>query len=123
MSKNETAAESSDQAMALALRAIAEEAISACHGEPLARAAAAELGDLGGRPVHLVGAGKAAGAMARGVLAGLEAPVDSGLLVTKDDHFGRFASPSFLSFVCTVSESVSIRNVPAVGEQSRITTS
>ncbi|MBW2456013.1 MAG: DUF4147 domain-containing protein [Deltaproteobacteria bacterium] len=95
MSNDSTLSGSSEQAMAGALRAIAEEAISACHGEPLCRAAAAELGDFGGRPVHLVGAGKAAGAMARGVLAGLEATVHSGLLVTKDDHFGRFAEPSF----------------------------
>ncbi len=95
MSKNETARASGEQAKARSLRRIAQEAIAACDGEPLARAAAAELGDLGGRPIHLVGAGKAAGAMARGVLAGLEAPVRSGLLVTKDDHFGRFADPSF----------------------------
>jgi glycerate 2-kinase len=78
-----------------ALLAIARDAVAACHGRPLCQAAAAELGDLEGRRVHLVGAGKAAGAMAQGVIDGLAVPVQSGLLVTKDDHFGRFAEPGF----------------------------
>ncbi len=78
-----------------ALLAIARDAVAACHGQPLCQSAASELGDLEGRRVHLVGAGKAAGAMAKGVIDGLAEPVHSGLLVTKDDHFGRFAEPGF----------------------------
>ena len=69
---------------------IARQAIAACAGEPRCQAAAAEL-DVGGRRVHLVGAGKAAGQMARGVAAGLPATLRSGLVVTKDGHFEGFS--------------------------------
>jgi hydroxypyruvate reductase len=74
------------------LLTVARAAIASVHGEALCRAAAASL-DRRQLRVHLLGAGKAALAMARGVVAGLPAPVASGLCVTSDEGLGGFAPP------------------------------
>ncbi|HZO12627.1 MAG TPA: DUF4147 domain-containing protein [Polyangiaceae bacterium] len=58
---------------------IAHTAIAACHGEKLCARVAKEMKG----PVELVGSGKAAVAMARGVIEALE--VRSGVLCTKDE--------------------------------------
>jgi glycerate 2-kinase len=70
-----------------AVVAVAREAIAACHGEALTREAVRRLGIEG--PVWLVGAGKAAGQMARGVAAAV--PVRGGVVVTKEGSFDGFA--------------------------------
>jgi len=64
---------------------IARQAIAACDGGPLCREAAAQLEPRAG-PFHLLGAGNASAAMARGLLAGRDVSVAGGLLVTKDGH-------------------------------------
>jgi len=80
---------------------IAREAVAACRAEARCRQAVAGL-DIApavreqGR-VHLVGAGKAAAAMAKGAVAGLGppqrgCPVRDGLVITKDDHHEGFAA-------------------------------
>lgn len=74
----------------MSLRALADEALSCCHGERLCQAAATPI-DRRGLAVHLAGAGKAAGQMARGVALGLGVPIRSGLVVTKDGAFDGFA--------------------------------
>ncbi len=75
--------------MTATLEAIARAAIDACGGERLCREAAGGLPE--GR-LHLVGAGKAAAAMARGVAQGLgrRHTLAGGLVVTKDGHAAGF---------------------------------
>jgi hydroxypyruvate reductase len=70
-----------DRLVSIARRAIAE-----CHGRALARRAAEDLAF--DRPVQLVGAGKAAVAMGRGVADAVA--IRAGLIVTKDEHHEGF---------------------------------
>lgn len=76
----------------MSLRRVADEALRRCDGERLCRAVALDLvAGRGASTVHLAGAGKAAGQMARGVALGIGVPIQSGLVVTKDGAFEGFA--------------------------------
>ncbi len=77
--------------MALDLQAIARRAIDACDGEALTREAASMI-DVRAKHVHVIGAGKAAGQMARHAVEGLTVAPTSALAITKDHAFGGFAS-------------------------------
>ena len=83
------------------LVAIARQAVADCRAEDRCRDLVGTLaiGEdvIAGRRVHLVGAGKASGAMARGAIAGLRSPlgpspVRDGVVVTKDGHNEGFAA-------------------------------
>jgi hydroxypyruvate reductase len=68
------------------LVAIYRQALACCHAGPLAAAALATHPLAGGNsPVIVLGAGKAARAMAEGVVPALGARVRGGLVVTKDE--------------------------------------
>lgn len=80
---------------------IGRRALAACHAESRcrerARALAIDASVLAERRVHLVGAGKAVAAMARGAIDGLgprfgPSPIRQGIAITKDDHSEGFAA-------------------------------